>query len=190
VDRDEGWARQYADEESAIRSALGPALVAIHHAGSTAVLGLPAKPVIDIVLAVQDPTDESSYVPPLEAVGYTFHHREAEWHQHRLLKRGTPHLPYDQPRDEPRVNLHVFPEGCDEVRRMLAFRDWLVRDETDRRLYARTKRELSCRPWETVQDYADAKTQVVAEIMERALRVAGQPSNGEGSPAPTRTTSG
>jgi GrpB-like predicted nucleotidyltransferase (UPF0157 family) len=194
ADHDEAWAGQYAAEESSIRTVLGPTLVSIHHAGSTAVPGLPAKPVIDIVLTVQDPTDESSYVHPLEAAGYTFHHREPDWHQHRLLKRGTPHLPYDQPRDQPRVNLHVFPEGCDEVRRMLAFRDWLVRDEADRRLYARTKRELAGRPWETVQDYADAKTQVVAEIMERAieraLRAEGQPSNGEGSPAPTRTTSG
>ena len=73
---------------------------------------------------------------------------------------------------------------------MLAFRDRLTADEADRRLYAHTKRALAARSWGRVQDYADAKTEVVAQIMERALDPSGQPSNGEGSPAPTRTTSG
>jgi GrpB-like predicted nucleotidyltransferase (UPF0157 family) len=84
------------------------------------------------------------------------------------------------------VNLHVFPHGCDEVRRMLAFRDRLRRNGGDRQLYEDTKRSLAGRTWDRVQDYADAKSDVVADIMGRAL----QASNGEGSPAPTRTTSG
>ena len=73
---------------------------------------------------------------------------------------------------------------------MLAFRDWLRRDADDRRLYEETKRALAARTWERVQDYADAKSDVVARIMDRALAAAAQPSNREGSPAPTRTTSG
>ena len=71
---------------------------------------------------------------------------------------------------------------------MLAFRDWLRVDADDRRLYEETKRALAAQTWSTVQDYADAKTDVVAEIMQRAL--AFQASNRDGSPAPTRTTSG
>ena len=53
---------------------------------------------------------------------------------------------------------------------MLAFRDHLRRDEADRLLYERTKRELAARRWDRVQDYADAKSEVVGEIMARALR--------------------
>jgi GrpB-like predicted nucleotidyltransferase (UPF0157 family) len=185
---DPSWATQYAAEESSISAALGPVLEAIHHAGSTSVPGLAAKPVIDIVLTVADPTDETAYVHPLEGVGYVFHHREPDWHDHRLLKKNAPHFSPDAQERVPHVNLHVFRKECDEVRRMLAFRDWLRVDDTDRRRYEDVKRELAARTWSRVQDYADAKTDVVTEIMERAL--AFQASNREGSPAPTRTTSG
>ena len=88
------------------------------------------------------------------------------------------------------MNLHVFPHGCDEVHRMLVFRNWLRASAADRALYAQVKRELATRDWDVVQDYADAKTEVVTAIMQRALATVPQPSNGDGSPAPTRTTSG
>jgi GrpB-like predicted nucleotidyltransferase (UPF0157 family) len=187
-EHDPAWAEQYAVEEALIRGALAEVLVAVHHAGSTSVPGLAAKPLVDIVLTVADPSAEHGYAGPLEAVGYVFHLREPHWHRHRLFKKGTPHFSPDRP-PGPRVNLHVFPDGCEEVRRMLAFRDWLRLDESDRQLYEDTKRRLAARQWEVVQDYADAKTEVVAQIMERALPAA-QTSNREGSPAPTRTTSG
>jgi GrpB-like predicted nucleotidyltransferase (UPF0157 family) len=51
---------------------------------------------------------------------------------------------------------------------MLAFRDWLRVDEDDRLLYERTKRDLASKTWKYVQDYADAKTAVVEEILARA----------------------
>ena len=187
---DEAWARQYAVEELLVRDALGATLRTIDHAGSTAVPQLVAKPIIDILLTVADPTEESAYVQPLESAGYTFHHREPHWHEHRLFKKGTPHFSPHRPSDQPRVNLHVFPDGCDEVRRMLAFRDRLRSSAEDRQLYADTKLRLAGLQWERVQDYADAKSEVVAEIMRRASGTSAQPSNGEGSPAPTRTISG
>ncbi len=186
---DPAWASQYAAEESLITAALGPALSAIHHAGSTSVPGLAAKPVVDIVLTVADPTDEAAYVPPLEGVGYVLHHREPEWHEHRLLKKNAPHFSSDAQERLPHVNLHVFAEECEEVVRMLAFRDWLRVDDDDRRLYEDTKRTLAGQSWTNVQGYADAKTDVVTQIMARALAFA-QASNRDGSPAPTRTTSG
>ncbi len=189
AEADPTWAEEYAVEESLVRGALGAVATRVHHAGSTSVPGLAAKPVIDILLTVADPAAEASYVPMLESVGYVLHHREPHWHHHRLLKKGTPHFAPDRP-PGPRVNLHVFPDDCEEVRRMLAFRDWLRVDEDDRRLYEETKRALAARSWDTVQDYADAKTVVVAQIMERALAAADQPSKRDGSPAPTRTTSG
>ena len=55
-----------------------------------------------------------------------------------------------------------------EIERMLQFRDWLRVNAADRDLYARTKRDLARRDWESVQDYADSKTAVVEEILARA----------------------
>ena len=85
--------------------------------------------------------------------------REPDWFEHRVFKG-----------PDTNVNLHVFSAGCPEIDRMLRFRDWLRSNEADRELYERTKRELAAQEWAYVQDYADAKTAVVEEIVARSLR--------------------
>jgi GrpB-like predicted nucleotidyltransferase (UPF0157 family) len=67
-----------------------------------------------------------------------------------------------------RVNLHVFSEGCPEIDRMLTFRNRLRMNQADRELYARTKRALAQQDWRYTQNYADAKTAVIEEIITRA----------------------
>jgi len=126
----------------------------IEHVGSTSVPGLCAKPIIDILLVVADSADEPSYVPALEAEGYVLRIREPHWHQHRLLKG-----------PETEVNLHVFSVGSEEVERMRKFRDRLRADPKARERYARTKRRLARRTWKYVQNYADAKSEVVEAIL-------------------------
>lgn len=152
------WPQVFAREAERIRAALGDRALQIEHAGSTAVPGLAAKPVIDVVLVVADSRQESAYAPALEAAGYRLLIREPEWFEHRMFKSS-----------QPETNLHVFSDHCPEVDRMLAFRDWLRANPADRDLYARTKLALSQQRWERVQDYADAKTSVVEQIMGRAL---------------------
>lgn len=157
VDYDPAWPRVYEREADKIRAALGERVLALEHAGSTSVPGLAAKPIIDIVLTVADSADEGAYVPPLEAAGYELTIRERDWYEHRALK-GT----------HPKVNLHVFSDGCPEIERMTAFRDQLRTNAADRKLYERTKRDLAQGTWTYTQDYADAKTDVVADIIARA----------------------
>jgi GrpB-like predicted nucleotidyltransferase (UPF0157 family) len=156
LDYDPEWPRLYEREETRIREALGDRVLRLEHVGSTSVPGLPAKPVIDIVLEVRDSTDEQAYVPSLEAAGYRLQIREPDWFEHRLFKG-----------PDTNVNLHVFSEGCDEVHAMIRFRDRLRGDGGERELYASAKRELAAREWKYVQQYADAKTAVVREILGR-----------------------
>jgi len=118
-----------------------------------------AKPIVDVLLAVPDSSDEATYVPPMEQVGYILRIREPDWHQHRVFKG-----------PDTDINLHVFSEACPEIERMLLFRDWLRSNADDRERYARTKRELTQRTWKYTQNYADAKTAVVEEIIARARR--------------------
>ena len=157
VDPVPGWAAQYAQQEARIQAALGPRAVRVEHVGSTSVPGLAAKPVIDVVLVVTDSADEAAYVPDLEAVGYELQFREPDWYEHRFLRS----------RDR-EVQIHVFSLASPEVERMLLFRDRLRTRAEERELYERTKRELAGRRWAYVQDYADAKSAVVEEIISRA----------------------
>jgi GrpB-like predicted nucleotidyltransferase (UPF0157 family) len=155
---DPEWAAWYAREEERILSTLGARAVQVTHVGSTSVPGLAAKPFIDIVLAVADSADEAAYLPALESAGYRLVIREPGWHEHRFLVRRQPRV----------VQIHVFTVGDTEIERMILFRDRLRNDAGDRGLYERTKRELAARRWDYVQDYADAKSSVVEEIIARA----------------------
>jgi GrpB-like predicted nucleotidyltransferase (UPF0157 family) len=110
-------------------------------------------------LAVRDSTGEASYVPPLEAQGFTLRAREPDWFQHRFLTLNSDGMAW---------HLHVFSAGCEEIDRMLAFRDWLGAHDTDGRLYERTKTSPASRTWRHVQNYADAKSDIVRQILERA----------------------
>jgi len=172
---DPSWPELYAREEERLRRVLGDRIARLAHAGSTSAPGLPAKPIVDIVLEVPDTRDEAAYVAPLEAAGYTLTIREPSWYEHRLFKG-----------PDTNIDLHVFPRACSEVDRMLIFRDWLRTYEPDRDRYLRAKRELAARDWEYVQDYADAKSEVVGEIMRRALVGAAARENAEWCELPER----
>jgi GrpB-like predicted nucleotidyltransferase (UPF0157 family) len=167
VESQTSWAEQGAAETSCVRGALGDVALQVEHVGSTSIPGLLAKPILDIVLVVADPDEESSYVPALERAGYVLHVREPWWHRHRMLK-GV----------DPAVNLHVFSPTCAEPTRMIVFRDRLLADEEDRERYAATKRDLAARTWRYTQHYADAKSAVVEEILART----GAPSSADGCP--------
>jgi len=157
VDYDPRWPEEFESEAGRIRAVLGPRALRLEHIGSTSVPGLMAKPIIDICLVVVDSSDEQSYVPALEAAGYVLRIREPDWHEHRLFKG---------PGAD--INLHVYSDGSEEIDRNLLFRDRLRADPAERDLYAQTKRDLSQRTWRFVQDYADAKTDVVEAIIARA----------------------
>jgi len=158
-DYNPAWPALFEREAARIRAALGERVVLLEHVGSTSVPGLAAKPRIDILLIVPNSADEPSYVPALEAAGYVLRIREPDWHEHRVFKG-----------PDTDVNLHVFSPGSSEIERMLLFRDWLRNNPSDRQLYERTKRELARREWKYTQNYADAKTEVVEEIVARAKK--------------------
>jgi GrpB-like predicted nucleotidyltransferase (UPF0157 family) len=106
---DPDWPTQFSLHAKTIRDALAERVLLLEHVGSTSVPFLPAKPVIDMVLAVMNSAD-----------------------------------------------------------RMLTFRDWLRTHDDDRRLYEETKRSLAAQTWKETQDYANAKSEVVREILSRA----------------------
>lgn len=167
VEYDDAWPAAFARVEGAVRNALGDRVREIHHVGSTSVVGLPAKPVIDVDLVVADPADEPSYVPDLVATGFVHTIREPWWHEHRLLRY-----------DDPVAHVHVFGPDCPEVVRHLMFRAWLREHPDDLTTYAEAKRAaaaaMNARPGGgTGMDYNRYKEPVVREIYERMFRAHG-----------------
>ncbi len=157
VPYDDDWLELFAREAERIGAVLGSRALMIEHVGSTAVPGLSAKPIIDVLLVVADSANEETYVPDMEAAGYVLRIREPDWYEHRLFKG-----------PDTDVNVHVLPKECPEIDRMLSFRERLRSNEEDRTLYEEKKRELARQEWKYVQNYADAKGNVVEEILARA----------------------
>jgi len=157
VEYDPTWPRRFEFERQRIEAALGGRALSVEHIGSTSVVGLVAKPIIDICVVVEDSADEASYIPDLEAAGYELRVREPDWHEHRMLRTAA----HD-------VHVHVFTRGSSEIDRHLVFRDRLRANAADRELYASTKWALAQQDWLTMQHYADAKTDVVEAILTSA----------------------
>lgn len=151
---DPAWATRFAEHRTRLSAALGEAAARIEHIGSTAVPGLVAKPIVDVLVTVADPEDEAGYLPPIAAAGYELRVREP---RHRMFRPPA--------RD---ANVHVWPAGSEEEREYLLLRDRLRASAKDRALYAETKHRLAARSWPSVDHYAEAKTTVIAEILGRA----------------------
>jgi len=148
------WAEQFLSLRADLTEMLGDRALLLEHVGSTSVPGLRAKPILDLLLVVTDSADENAYAGHVEACGYALHHREPDWYEHRMFTRCAPD-----------ANLHVFSAGCEEIDRMIGFRDLLRRDAGALARYEREKLSLAERDWPTVQDYADAKADVVTRLL-------------------------
>jgi GrpB-like predicted nucleotidyltransferase (UPF0157 family) len=154
LDYDERWPLRFREIAERVRQALVENALGVEHIGSTSVPGLAAKPIVDVLLTVADVSNEVAYVPALESAGFVLRVREPA---HRMVR--TPS------RD---VHVHVYEPGRPEVRDYIDLRDWLRVDAEDRELYAATKRVLARQQWNDMNDYADAKTEVINDILARA----------------------
>lgn len=154
VEHDPAWAERFDVERTRIVRALGERAMCVEHIGSTSVPGLAAKPIIDIDVSVSDLDDEEAWLPDLLAAGYVLRVREPG---HSMVR--TP---------ERDVHVHVCATGSAWEIRHLVFRDWLRTHPRDRQRYEDVKRSLAGREWSDMNDYADAKSEVIADVMARA----------------------
>ncbi len=166
VDYDAGWPRRFEHERARIANALGDRALAIEHIGSTAVPGLAAKPIVDLLVIVEDPDDEPAFGPALIDAGYELRVREPG---HRMFR--TP--AHD-------AHVHVRAPGDPEIDRHLAFRDHLRNSPADRNRYARLKRALAARTWTDMNHYADAKGPLIEEILAAAAATRDRPIRSAG----------
>ncbi|HET9638172.1 MAG TPA: GrpB family protein [Allosphingosinicella sp.] len=151
------WAPLFEAEAARIAAALRPFEARIEHCGSTSVPGNPAKPIIDILIAIKAPIDVAALADALAAIGY----EHANW-------AGVPgHEVFGK--DEPRTHLlHVVPDEGEAWARMLAFRDALRSDPALAAEYAALKQDLAQRFPDNRSAYTDGKSGFVTRVLEAA----------------------
>jgi putative glutamine amidotransferase len=165
VEPDPAWPDRYEREAAAIAAVLPPDLVVrIDHIGSTAVPGLPAKPIVDVQVSIRSMDPIAAYAAPLVAAGYR--HVLDPWSDdHEFFSR-------DGDTGTRAVNIHVCEAGSPWERRHIAFRDWLRTHPQDLDAYAAIKRELAATHGRDRASYTEGKTDFIERITDRALREA------------------
>jgi GrpB-like predicted nucleotidyltransferase (UPF0157 family) len=159
-DYDSSWPSKFERHAQIIAAGLGNVALRIEHVGSTSVPGLAAKPIIDMLVVVANSADEWAYRSGLETAGYVLRVREPAWNEHRMFR--TP---------EKDVQVHIFSAGCQEIERLLTFRDRLRKNADDKSRYEKTKRMLAANQWPDMNAYAQAKTEVIESVIAAAQAV-------------------
>lgn len=159
---DQAWKAAFIAEAEVIRSGVKNVECFIDHVGSTAISGLPSKPVIDILLSVHDWSAIEKIVGNLEKLGYSVEESCKETHRYFLIKGQL-----DSP---PRFHLHVCMANIKWGRDMLVFRDELSVDCDLAKKYAKLKLELSSRHGDDLGKYTSEKTDFIKSVLSRAAK--------------------
>ena len=167
------WRKMFEDEKRILQTSLGEIPAQIKHIGSTAVAGLAAKPIIDVLVGLKDFSIADNVVLKIEAVGYEYIQKyEGEMPFRRFFKKE---------QDKIRThNIHMVRIGSEFWERHILFRDYLRQNPDVAGQYASLKKELAGCEWEDVNEYADAKTKFIKEIENKAkgnLKGAAQQNN-------------
>ena len=158
---DPAWPRLFRAEAAVIKRILGDNCVAVHHIGSTAVFGLAAKPIIDILPVVTDLGAVDRAAPAFQDIGYEYL-GEFGIAGRRYLRKGG---------DERTHQIHIFARDNQEaIRRHLAFRDYLRTHEDVRNAYAALKKRLAAAHPYDIDGYGDGKEAFVKAVEAEALR--------------------
>jgi GrpB-like predicted nucleotidyltransferase (UPF0157 family) len=167
VDYDPSWPRRYEEERDRIAAALGDAVVAIEHVGGTAVPGLPAKPVIDIMVGVPDIERAGQAVAGLINLGYQYvPELESQLPERRYFRRGTPETHH----------VHMVTMGSDFWEEHVLFRDYLRSHPQAAEEYGKLKRGLANRFRFDRDAYRAGKVPFIDTVVDAARREAGRPS--------------
>jgi GrpB-like predicted nucleotidyltransferase (UPF0157 family)/GNAT superfamily N-acetyltransferase len=153
------WSRQFEAEAGRLTAVFQPTLVAIHHIGSTAVPGIKAKPIIDILVVVRDITQVDDYNAAMIGLGYIAK-GENGINGRRYFRKG---------RDANHTHhIHAFQEGHPEITRHLNFRDYLIAHPDVAQAYSRLKEDLARKYISNPPLYSDSKTDFIGNVDEKA----------------------
>lgn len=159
VSYDPGWAEEFLRLKAHLAQALQGRILSIEHVGSTSVEGLPAKPILDIDVVMRSYDDFPGIQSCLERLGY--------WHEGDLGIPGREAFAYAETGGFMAHHLYVCPQDSAELKRHVAFRDYLRAHPGDREKYGDVKREAARKHPENIDAYLEEKGPVIAEIYRK-----------------------
>jgi GrpB-like predicted nucleotidyltransferase (UPF0157 family)/RimJ/RimL family protein N-acetyltransferase len=156
VDYDPTWPARFESERRRLVDALGSSAAEVEHVGSTAVPGLPAKPVIDVLVGLREYPLQPAQIGLLEGLGYVYRG-----------ELGIPGRQYFRNPPDTR-HVHAVLHGSELWRRHVAFRDWLRAHPDDAASYATLKRRLAAEHRDDRARYTEGKASFIEELLQRA----------------------
>jgi len=164
ADYNPAWPHQFATEQAQLMAVIGDHVADIEHIGSTSIPGLGAKPVIDIMIGVRSLADADAHcIAPIVDLGYEYVKSfEVELPFRRYFRK-------DNADGVRTHHIHLVEIESDWWERHLVFRDYLRAHPEVSEAYEQLKRELAAQPFETTNDYSEAKTEFVRAVEAEAL---------------------
>ncbi|TAI63042.1 GrpB family protein [Bradyrhizobium sp. Leo170] len=161
-DYDPKWPTLFAQERTRIKNALGSFALAIEHMGSTAVPGLPSKPIIDLLVGVPSLEEaKERCIEPIEVLGYICVPEYASWIPGELFFRKGPPGPWTH-------HVHLMEPSHPRWEALLVFRDYLRTHPDAARAYADIKRALAASSKDNIEAYRTGKNVFVEETTAKA----------------------
>lgn len=162
IPHDPQWHEEFNVESKRVKDALGHNVVAIHHIGSTAIPGIYAKPIIDILVEVQEITAVDGHNASMESLGYEI-----------MGEFGIPGRRFFRKDNQEGIrthHIHSFAVGSDQVTRHLAFRDYMIAHFEDAQVYNELKRRLAIEYPTNINGYMDGKDEFIKAIDRKAAQ--------------------
>lgn len=156
----EEWNDRYREERQRLNGIAGSRFHGFEHIGSTAIEGMPAKPIIDIIALVEDLADANDLIPVLEEHGYE--HRPGDVEGRLFLAKG--------PRTHRTVYLSLTERGSDFYEEKIAFREYLREHPEAAEQYASVKKNLAKQYPENRERYTAEKGDFVQDILDVAMK--------------------
>ena len=152
------WQKMYKEESEKIKNILGDTIVDIHHIGSTAIPGIKAKPVIDILVEVKN----------IETVDQ-YNHKMEELEYEVMGEYGIPKRRFFRKGGNKRTHhIHIFQVGNEEIERHIKFKEYLITHPDKVREYSKLKEELANKYTYDVENYTNGKSDFIKEIDRQA----------------------
>ena len=152
------WKDMCKEESEKIKNILNDIIVDIHHIGSTAIPGIKAKPVIDILVEVKDIGAVDQYNNKMEELGYEVM-GEYGIPKRRFFRKGGNNRTH---------HIHIFQVGNEEIERHINFKEYLIAHPDKAREYSKLKEKLTNKYTYDVENYTNGKSDFIKEIDRKA----------------------